>query len=98
VKINIIQERRWSKKSGGDGQLWSDGTAATSPAEIIRARREAKGLTQADLAAKLEVSPPRVSEWEHGKRNPSGGTAMALRRVLGGKAEDYLQKTRINRR
>ena len=36
---------------------------------LLRARRQA-GLTQANLAQQLGVSPSRVSEWERGRHEP----------------------------
>lgn len=63
-----------------------------TPAETIRTRRAKAGLSQAALAAALGVAYQRVQEWEHGRRNPSGRTAVALARVLGGRVEDYISR------
>lgn len=40
-------------------------------AEELRARREALGLTQTDLAALLGISTQTVKAWEEGNRSPS---------------------------
>lgn len=37
----------------------------------IKKIREKRGITQKELAAKLNVSPSTVSQWENGLRNPS---------------------------
>lgn len=38
--------------------------------ERIRELREEKGLKQKELAKILNVAPPRISEWEAGKKRP----------------------------
>ena len=43
----------------------------------IRDRRVEKGLTQSDLAGKLKVSQPQVSQWERGLQDP-GPEVLAL--------------------
>lgn len=40
------------------------------PTSPIKRRREAAGLTQAELAEKVGVSEFTVQKWETGKRNP----------------------------
>ena len=37
----------------------------------IKKIREKRGISQKELAAKLNVSPSTVSQWENGLRNPS---------------------------
>ena len=37
----------------------------------IKKIREKRGITQKELAAKLNVSQSTVSQWENGLRNPS---------------------------
>jgi addiction module HigA family antidote len=48
------------------------------------------GLTQRELAARLEVSYPRVSEIVHGRRGVTPDTALRLERLLGVEAEFWL--------
>lgn len=52
-------------------------------ADVIRARREAKGLTQQQLADQVKVSRSIVNKWETGQREPSGRSIRGLDRVLG---------------
>ena len=52
-------------------------------AEIIRQARENLGLTQEDLAEKLEVSRQAVSKWELGASVPSPENLALLEAVLG---------------
>ena len=52
--------------------------------KIIKAGREAKGLTQEELAAKVGVAKPYITMLETGAReNPSRQVAKRLSRVLG---------------
>jgi addiction module HigA family antidote len=48
------------------------------------------GLTQRELASRLEVSYPRVSEIVHGRRGVTPDTALRLERLLGVEAEFWL--------
>lgn len=52
-------------------------------ADIIKQAREALGLTQEDLAEKLEVSRQAVSKWELGASVPSPENLQLLEEVLG---------------
>lgn len=49
-------------------QMVSDGT--------VRGVRVAAGLTQADIARKVGVRPSAISQWESGRRIPSGERAL----------------------
>ena len=49
----------------------------------LQKAREAAGLSQAELARKVEVPRQHVSKWEGGKNLPSLENALALSRVLG---------------
>ena len=51
--------------------------------EIIKRAREALGLTQEDLAEKLEVSRQAVSKWELGASVPSQENLKLLEEILG---------------
>lgn len=51
--------------------------------EIIKTAREGLGLTQEDLAEKLEVSRQAVSKWELGAAVPSPENLHLLEKVLG---------------
>ena len=49
----------------------------------IRELREAAGMTQADLAERLQVSVPTVSRWESGVIRPSVGNLIELAEIFG---------------
>lgn len=51
--------------------------------DIIRQAREELGLTQEDLAERLEVSRQAVSKWELGASVPSPENLALLEEVLG---------------
>ncbi|MGM9549054.1 MAG: helix-turn-helix domain-containing protein [Faecousia sp.] len=57
-------------------------------ARIAALRREA-GLSQAELAARLQVSPSALGMYEQERREPSVETLVRLSRVLG-VTTDYL--------
>ena len=44
--------------------------AAMNTSEIIRARRAELGLSQRQLAERLNINTSTVWRWEHGKTNP----------------------------
>jgi len=48
----------------------------------IRTRREARGLTQRDLASALQISTQAVSKWERGENAPDIGILPDLARIL----------------
>ena len=48
----------------------------------IRELREAAGMTQADLADRLQVSVPTVSRWESGVIRPSVSNLMELAEIF----------------
>lgn len=50
--------------------------------ENIKAARKAKGMTQAELAEKLEVPFQSISQWERDIRNPKHETLERISRIL----------------
>ncbi len=46
------------------------------------AARECRNLTQEDLAAKLNITRPAISQWETGTTAPSGSSRMLLALTL----------------
>jgi putative transcription factor len=55
-----------------------------SVSKAIQQARQAKGLTQKDLATKINEKPQVVNEYESGKAlNPNQQTLMKLERALG---------------
>ena len=57
-------------------------------ARIAALRRHA-GLSQAELAQKLQISPSAIGMYEQGRREPSTQTLVALARLFG-VSTDYL--------
>ena len=57
-------------------------------ARIAALRREA-GLTQAELAQRLRISPSAVGMYEQGRREPSADTLVAMAQLFG-VSTDYL--------
>lgn len=49
----------------------------------IREWREQAGLTQAQLAARLDVTPSSVYNWEAGKSEPRAAQLKAMARLFG---------------
>ena len=45
---------------------------------IVKELRKKKGVQQKELAIDIGVSQPTVSEWESGKKDPSGDRLKAL--------------------
>ena len=50
---------------------------------IVKQLRESRGMQQKELAVSLGVSQPTVSEWEHGKKDPSGERLIKLAELFG---------------
>ena len=52
-------------------------------AERIKFRRAANGLSQKELAEKMSVSQPLISQWEVGRQKPSSDQIQNLNAILG---------------
>jgi transcriptional regulator with XRE-family HTH domain len=48
----------------------------------IRAGRDAKGMTQRELALALDVDTMQISRWENGRHRPSAGAEVELAQIL----------------
>ncbi|WP_041375384.1 helix-turn-helix domain-containing protein [Polymorphum gilvum] len=57
----------------------------------VRALRQENGWSQADLAARLDVSRQTVISIETGKYDPSLPLAFAIARLFGKKVEDVFE-------
>ena len=57
--------------------------------KFIAARRKEIGLTQFQLAEKLDVSDRAVSKWETGHSLPDNELALSLCKVLGINISDF---------
>lgn len=66
-------------------------STTTLVSDLIRQRRTKRGLTQADLAEKVEVSRNTVNRWENAdpRSKPTEASRKALAKHLGGAAADY---------
>lgn len=49
---------------------------------IVKELRKAAGMQQKELASLVGVSIPTVSEWEHGKKDPSGERLQKLSEIF----------------
>lgn len=56
--------------------------------EKIKERREAAGLSQAELAAMLGVHGSTISLWENGVTSPKMGNLVKLAEIFGCKPGD----------
>lgn len=57
----------------------------------LRPYRQAKSMTQAQLAKKLQVTASAVTQWESGDRNPDIITLKKLSIILNCSADDLLK-------
>ena len=67
--------------------------ASTKPTSALRARRLQYGLTQAELAARAEVSRQLVVAVESGQNMPAADAAIRLARALATTVEDLFAST-----
>src|SRR4051794_7321081 len=58
--------------------------------DLIRLAREAEGLRQSELAARLSKTPTAISYWESGKRLPGIDDLFAIAEALGRDAAEFL--------
>lgn len=70
-------------KVADDTETFKVPTVNSSVSKAIQAGRQAKGLTQKDLATKISEKPQVVQEYEAGKAIPSQQILGKLERVLG---------------
>ena len=49
---------------------------------IVRELRQRAGMQQKELAISVGVARPTVSEWEHGKKDPSGECLRKLSEIF----------------
>lgn len=59
---------------------------------VIRTRREAKGLTQGQLAKAMGVDQTAVSQWERGETLPRAERLPDLARILGCSIDQLLRR------
>lgn len=58
----------------------------------IREQREAKKISQKELAEKMKVSPGAVSHWETGRRVPDANDLIAIAKALHCKVDDLIKE------
>lgn len=58
--------------------------------------RKLKGLTQAELAEKLDISHRAVSKWETGKNLPDASLMIPLTKILGISVNELLSGSRLD--
>jgi putative transcriptional regulator len=73
--------------------LADDREAMQDAAQFARQVRQRMGLSQAELARRIDVSLETIRNWEQGKRSPTGA-AKALLRLLDKAPELALQTLR----
>lgn len=59
--------------------------------ENLKNARKASGITQKELAEKLNVYQKDISRWENGERSPSVETFREICIVLGASADEILE-------
>ena len=52
-------------------------------ANNIKQLREAAGMTQAELAAKMQLTTPSITKWELGRANPTYDNLIQLAEIVG---------------
>lgn len=58
----------------------------------IRKQREARNMSQQELAALLNVTQAAVSHWETGRRVPDANDLIAIARALHCKVDDLIKE------
>jgi len=66
--------------------------ALTFSGRKLRSVRERLGLSQEQLAAKLDTRPTNVSKWENDKSAPNGVNMVLLLRALGCELEEIVTR------
>jgi transcriptional regulator with XRE-family HTH domain len=59
--------------------------------ENIKKARKAAGVTQKELAERLQVYPKDISRWENGERTPSAIALGKICRELNASADEILE-------
>ena len=60
----------------------------------IRELREAAGMRQFELAARMDVKPPSVSAWENGMAMPTVENVLKLADIFGVTTDEVLGRSR----
>ncbi len=84
------QDVRWRNEEGERLFSVEEVFPDMSPAKILRGFRGRDGMTQSELADKLEIAQHRVSEMESGKRPISVKMAKQLASIFGTSYKAFL--------
>ena len=88
ARVDATSESDVSRQAVADNR-----EAMQDAAQFARQVRQRMGLSQAELARRIDVSPETIRNWEQGKRSPTGA-AKALLRLLDKAPELALQTLR----
>ena len=92
--VLVVLAIRWFIRQEREAKRPELKAERTSLGEVIRARREACGMTQELVAQKLGVSRQAVGKWESGKSEPSTTNLMALAELFGTDAAELLREVK----
>ena len=56
----------------------------------IKQLREAAGMTQAELAAKMQLTTPSITKWELGRANPTYDNLIQLAEIFGDSLDEIV--------
>ena len=73
---------QYSIPNDEDLLTWEEAFPELGPGDVLKGARDREGLTQTELAGKIDVKPHHISEMEKGKRSIGKGMAERLARAL----------------
>lgn len=94
VIVLVVLAIRWFIRQEREAKGPELKAERASLGEVVRARREACGMTQELVAQKLDVSRQAVGKWESGKSEPSTTNLMALAELFGTDAAELLREVK----
>ena len=92
--VLVVLAIRWFIRQEREAKRPELKAERASLGEVIRARREACGMTQELVAQKLGVSRQAVGKWESGKSEPSTTNLMALAELFGTDVAELLREVK----
>ena len=92
--VLVVLAIRWVIRQEREAKRPELKAERASLGEVIRAHREACGMTQELVAQKLGVSRQAVGKWESGKSEPSTTNLMAIAELLGTDAAELLREVK----
>lgn len=84
LALEIAEDERKEKKKGSE--------EAKTLGRNIRKKRKELGLTQSQLAEKIEASGAAISRYENGCRMPKGNIVQRIAECLGTTSDELLKK------